>query len=266
MANWTNEEDKTKIRALREEGLSYRKIGERTGWNRETVRLVCDPKAREQNRKANAKYRAENREKEKARRAKYYAENKEEALAQNAKYYVDHREEILARDIKYCEENPEKIKAYQVEYRKENREKIKARMAKWRAENPEKKRAYNTRYQRTPKGRACSHNQCHKRRELKQRGDGLTPTEFKQIYEQTWKGQEGKCAYCGCKMIRFEDIQGTLMEKTAPTCAPNYCTIDHIVPLSKGGLHEASNIVLACRRCNRKKSDKIWEPQYLKAG
>lgn len=34
-------------------------------------------------------------------------------------------------------------------------------------------------------------------------------------------------------------------------------TIDHVIPLSKGGKHVKENIVPACRSCNSKKKDQI---------
>ena len=37
-----------------------------------------------------------------------------------------------------------------------------------------------------------------------------------------------------------------------------YPSIDHIQPISKGGLHRWDNVQLACRRCNTEKSD-AWE-------
>lgn len=33
-------------------------------------------------------------------------------------------------------------------------------------------------------------------------------------------------------------------------------TIDHILPKSRGGKHEWTNVVLSCKRCNAKKSDR----------
>ncbi len=43
------------------------------------------------------------------------------------------------------------------------------------------------------------------------------------------------CAYCGTK----EDI-----------------SIDHIIPVSKGGTSDKNNLLPACKTCNRKKSNK----------
>lgn len=38
---------------------------------------------------------------------------------------------------------------------------------------------------------------------------------------------------------------------------PKHLTCDHIVPRSRGGVTEWSNIVTSCLRCNRKKGDKL---------
>jgi 5-methylcytosine-specific restriction endonuclease McrA len=44
----------------------------------------------------------------------------------------------------------------------------------------------------------------------------------------------GRCAYCGA----------------------NAATIDHVVPRSRGGRHEWTNVVSACHRCNHLKADR----------
>ena len=35
--------------------------------------------------------------------------------------------------------------------------------------------------------------------------------------------------------------------------------MDHVLPLSRGGLHEVNNLVPACRKCNFNKHDKTLE-------
>lgn len=42
-------------------------------------------------------------------------------------------------------------------------------------------------------------------------------------------------------------------------CNRRATTIDHVVPRSKGGKHEWTNVVGACSRCNAKKADKSLE-------
>jgi 5-methylcytosine-specific restriction endonuclease McrA len=49
------------------------------------------------------------------------------------------------------------------------------------------------------------------------------------------------CQYCG---ERFD---------------PKYLTCDHIIPKSRGGVTEWSNIVTSCNRCNLKKGDKLTD-------
>jgi 5-methylcytosine-specific restriction endonuclease McrA len=44
-------------------------------------------------------------------------------------------------------------------------------------------------------------------------------------------------------------------------------TVDHVQPRAKGGRHEWSNVVAACRACNAKKADKLladlgWEMRF----
>jgi len=41
-------------------------------------------------------------------------------------------------------------------------------------------------------------------------------------------------------------------------------SIDHIIPKSKGGLHEWSNVVACCKKCNLLKADKLLQNTILK--
>ena len=59
-----------------------------------------------------------------------------------------------------------------------------------------------------------------------------------------WKRRlgEGRCHYCG---ERF---------------APADLTMDHVVPLIRGGRSTKDNLVPACRECNRRKKHSLpWE-------
>lgn len=67
---------------------------------------------------------------------------------------------------------------------------------------------------------------------------------------QWWKRRlsKGVCYYCG---------------RSAP---PKELTMDHIVPISRGGKTTKGNVVPACKQCNNNKKQLLameWE-QYLK--
>jgi 5-methylcytosine-specific restriction endonuclease McrA len=57
--------------------------------------------------------------------------------------------------------------------------------------------------------------------------------------------QQGLCHYCGEKLERF---------------GPRKFTVDHFIPLSRGGSNFMNNLVIACPDCNRDKGSKMpWE-------
>ncbi|MGE2714346.1 HNH endonuclease [Mycolicibacterium litorale] len=47
---------------------------------------------------------------------------------------------------------------------------------------------------------------------------------------------------------------------------PQSFTIDHVIPLARGGEEELHNLVAACRACNREKSDKLTAPATADGG
>lgn len=75
------------------------------------------------------------------------------------------------------------------------------------------------------------------------RRSALTPEERQIVGRQrrTLLKKDPHCTYCGL----------TLSRKTA--------TIDHIVPKSKGGSTCEANLTLACKSCNERKADIVFE-------
>lgn len=62
----------------------------------------------------------------------------------------------------------------------------------------------------------------------------------------------------------WKKIRITIFQRDNYTC--KYCgervkklECDHVVPVSRGGTHEDSNLVTACFKCNRSKRDKLLE-------
>jgi 5-methylcytosine-specific restriction endonuclease McrA len=72
----------------------------------------------------------------------------------------------------------------------------------------------------------------------------------RQMRETAWwkrKRSRGVCYYCNIKVL------------------PESLTMDHLIPLSRGGKSVRSNIVTACKTCNNKKKYSLpfeWE-EYM---
>lgn len=72
------------------------------------------------------------------------------------------------------------------------------------------------------------------------------------VVQRLWEHQQGRCAYC---MHKMRLVQGQ------PTRRLD-ATIDHIVPISKGGAeYNVWNMILACYHCNNTKGDSDWTPR-----
>ena len=77
---------------------------------------------------------------------------------------------------------------------------------------------------------------------LKQQGHFDKSVTLKNVFNKF----NGKCQICE-KQLNFE----------CNCLSDDYPSIDHIIPLSKGGFHEWNNVQLLCRKCNCTKSNKI---------
>jgi hypothetical protein len=72
----------------------------------------------------------------------------------------------------------------------------------------------------------------------------IEAVNFKVVFER----DKGICHICGTK---------TRKNFTKGKQPSNYATLDHVIPLSKGGLHCYENVKIACKSCNSEKSDRI---------
>ena len=67
-----------------------------------------------------------------------------------------------------------------------------------------------------------------------------------QLLTRLFNAQNGRCAYCGDPML--------LGSKQSNH--PKHASKDHIIPVSKGGVTDAWNLVCSCRQCNQQKGSK----------
>lgn len=71
--------------------------------------------------------------------------------------------------------------------------------------------------------------------------------------ERVYEKDDGICYLCGdaCEWIDYTDDNGVFI------AGESYPSIDHVIPLSKGGKHSWSNVRLAHMYCNTLKSDAV---------
>ncbi|MGW9637448.1 HNH endonuclease [Nocardiopsis alba] len=124
------------------------------------------------------------------------------------------------------------------------------RMRSWQQQYKEQHGHWQTRpYDKSDKARKQASVRRHRRRALEAQAfvEDFTPES---IYERdSWT-----CHLCG---------QG--IGKTTKAPDPGAPSIDHIVPLSRGGKHERSNVAAAHFGCNARKGNRIASVQVVAA-
>lgn len=129
----------------------------------------------------------------------------------------------------------------QREYRKQNYQQILAYNKKWLEENAEHNRAvrrsYCRKYYKTEKGLAVKNNQQQRRRSQ------LKITDINSEWLLNLTKLTNDCPLCGIE----------LAEKSHKY---NSKHIDHIFPLSKGGMHIKDNVRIICQTCNVRKGNR----------
>jgi len=97
----------------------------------------------------------------------------------------------------------------------------------------------------------CKRRAIHERRRARERDAYVEDVNRTAIFERDgWR-----CQLCHKK------VDGSL-----PADHMMSATLDHIIPLASGGLHEAANCQLAHRICNSTKSDRPWGEQLRLVG
>lgn len=156
------------------------------------------------------------------RNKKYRTQSPEKISRRNKKYYESvkntksYKEKSKIRGKAYREANPEKWKEKSKKWYEKNKDRVSERSRKWAILNREK-RVANEQRRRFAK--------------VKNGQNDLTSVQIEIL-----KSQTPFCNYC-------YDFDAEL-------------TVDHVIPISKGGQNTLSNVVIACRSCNSSKSNK----------
>lgn len=155
--------------------------------------------------------------------------------ARSRAYVMAHREQDLEYKRAYRKRNPGVDRAYYQknksillqkmrEYERKHWVSTLARSRKWRKEHPERVQVWVR----------------NRRAKLKGSNGTHSLTDICSLL----KSQNGQCVYCRA------DIRESFQ-------------VDHIMPVSKGGSNDPSNLQLLCKSCNLLKRDKLPE-QFLK--
>lgn len=76
----------------------------------------------------------------------------------------------------------------------------------------------------------------------------MTGAQKQATFRGLLKAQKNRCIFCRAAMKRWRPGQPR---------SPRDATIDHFVPLSRGGPDEADNLRACCRKCNTDKGNKM---------
>lgn len=188
--------------------------------------------------KVNATSRAwveANREARKAYEKAWRAANRETITAKTMAWRAANRERWDAAAKVWQQANREHIATKRLEWRLANLDRRRQTNKAWRQENIERLKVLKKAWlaANTLRTRCYAEN---RRARKKANGGSHTPEQIEELHSK----QRYRCV--GCKAsIR------------------NHYEVDHIIPVSKGGTNDISNIQLLCVTCNRSKYTKSQE-------
>ena len=202
----------------------------------------------------NDKYKAENPEKIKEIAKKYYWDNRDKHIEHVKQWRKENPERYNAQRKKWRDENPEKMQACRDAWLEENRDYKKQKEAEWREANIDKTSIKGRKRYRDKKDHCLAvskkwrkanpekYKQIGARRRARIKGVIVGDTKIIAAWEKEWRSKESaECAYC---------------HQSFP---PSDCDTDHVIPLTRGGAHELSNLAIACWWCNRSKHNRTLE-------
>jgi len=138
-------------------------------------------------------------------------------------YYYEHQEEQKQSRQQWYQANRERVLEGDHQFRKEHPEILAERWQRWA---------------KTERG----YEHCRVRvRNRHARSKGAQGNYTFNDIQKQYANQKGKCYYCRVKIKNHTSAYH----------------IEHVIPLSRGGTNDMSNIVLACPSCNLSKSNKL---------
>jgi len=196
----------------------------------------CDKAYRQANRDVIAErtkvYQKANAEKIAKYKKAYFQTHAEKTAEYQKDYYQANAESIIERTKVYYQANTGKIAERTKVYQKANAEKIVEYSKAYFQDNCEKLLKQSKAYKKSPIGKAVQKNARYKRRSITKQGDVTSA----QLLDLTTNAKV--CYWCNTS-LKSKKVH-----------------VYHYTPLSKGGEHTLSNLVVTCAKCNLTKNAK----------
>jgi 5-methylcytosine-specific restriction endonuclease McrA len=145
--------------------------------------------------------------------------NREASLAYEQKYREAHRDKLREHQRTFRARNADHVRQYRKAFRDANLEQCREWEKKWRRKNPDNIRD----------------------RVLRRRARLVNATVEDCTAKITALKRENHCHWCNRDLT------------------PSTVTIDHVIPIARGGKHCGDNLVAACGSCNYSRGDKLVE-------
>jgi 5-methylcytosine-specific restriction endonuclease McrA len=182
-------------------------------------------------------YRATCRECTREEARKYRQKHKIEIVKNKRKYYKKNKEKIQIKNQEYYQFHKEELVGYRHNYYKINKEERLKKNREYQHNHSNEMKKYKRRYRLSDKGKLADMRAHHKSRTyLRNTISNLTIDQWSIVI----RVQNNRCNRCKKKFTK----------KRLPT-------MDHIIPLSRGGDLTFENIQALCSSCNSKKQAKL---------
>lgn len=168
----------------------------------------------------------------------YRQENCDKLRESKRSYYQKNPDRSREQHQNYYKNNLDKVREYQRNYQQENADRIREHQRNYQQENADTIREQKRNYRQTSAGKNSLIRGSQKRRALKNKCHSLSykPEDILNLFNS-------ECAYCSSK----ENL-----------------TLDHFIPLSKGGSNVQGNLLPACKSCNSSKNNRDAIEWYKK--
>jgi hypothetical protein len=185
--------------------------------------------------------------------------------------YPINKKLISGREGRCCECRNQ----YQREWRAQNIEASRAATKRWREKNPSTVQANKQRYGRTEKAKQTAKEWEKRNKEKRQRQNRGWEQKNKNHRLALWNEwarknpdnikhsqQKRRALQMGSEVLFTLDAKQRIIRKANGFCY--YCntrserlSLDHVLPLSRGGRHSEGNIVVCCMSCNSSKKNNL---------